>query len=133
MDVFYILQDMPPLIHESDIDATRVDLSKLMAWYLSHCNGVWEHGYGLSIVTLDNPGWMLKVNLIGTNLEGARMDPISEDSGLGPLNCADAPWIECGINDNEFVGASDPTQLPRLISIFNSLIDAQLSSDPDAG
>jgi hypothetical protein len=30
--------------------------SLLEAWYASRCDGEWEHGYGISIETLDNPG-----------------------------------------------------------------------------
>jgi hypothetical protein len=93
-----------------------------MAWYSSHCDGDWEHQQGISIQTLDNPGWLLKVNLIGTNLEGATMIPISEDCD-DSSNPAGDVWIDCRIREHEFVGASDPTQLPRLITIFSSMID----------
>ena len=109
---------------KDDIDPTRVDLSKLIAWYLSHCDGEWEHGYGVSLTSLDNPGWLLKVNLIGTNLEGSAMEAISEDSDEGPLRGEGQPWIECAVSENQFVGASDPSQLPRLIATFNTLIDS---------
>ena len=114
---------MAIVIHCAKIDPARVDLSKLMAWYSAHCDGEWEHGYGVSITTLDNPGWILKVNLVGTNLEGASMVPISEDLDVGPLEGDGLPWIECYIREDQFVGASDPTQLSRLISTFNALID----------
>ena len=94
-----------------------------MAWYTSHCDGDWEHHKGFSIQTLDNPGWLLRANLIGTNLENATMLPISED--CDKLSNPDADgWIDCRIREREFVGASDPTQLPRLIQIFSSLIDS---------
>lgn len=112
-------------------DAKAVDLSKLMSWYSRHCDGEWEHGYGVSIRSLDNPGWILEINLLGTNLEHADMPAISED-------CDDdthpeiSPWIACWIQDKKFKGASDPTQLPRLIAIFNALIDAhELQPKPD--
>lgn len=38
-------------------------LKGLQDWYCSQCNGDWEHGYGVSIETLDNPGWSLKIEL----------------------------------------------------------------------
>src|SRR5437588_3314313 len=34
----------------------------------SHCNRDWEHQYGISIENLDNPGWYLPVDLLGTEL-----------------------------------------------------------------
>ncbi len=41
----------------------------LQSWYANHCDGVWEHTSGVRIDTIDNPGWSLKVDLIGTELE----------------------------------------------------------------
>jgi len=101
-------------------DPKSVDLSRIIGWYQKQCDGEWEHANGISIGTLDNPGWILKVSLLGTDLEGAEMPPLSE--GCEP----DLPiWIDCSIHDDMFVGACDPTQLPRLIALFNRLIDAR--------
>jgi hypothetical protein len=45
----------------------------VMGWfarsYEAQCNGDWEHGFGASIDTLDNPGWLLKVDLAGTDCD----------------------------------------------------------------
>ena len=45
-------------------------LTQLQKWYLSQCDGDWEHTYGIGIGTLDNPGWSLKINLVGTSCSG---------------------------------------------------------------
>ena len=45
-------------------------LTQLQQWYLSNCNGDWEHTYGVSIGTLDNPGWSVKIELTGTPCDG---------------------------------------------------------------
>ncbi len=100
-----------------------VDLSKLMEWYSAHFDGDWEHSSGVSIEILDNPGWLLKVNFVGTNLADVEMTGLSEGCDE-PSHSESSPWISCSIQDCEFVGASDPRQLPRLISVFNALIDA---------
>ena len=42
----------------------------LQDWYKNQCNDEWEHDYGITIGTLDNPGWDVKIDLIGTSLEG---------------------------------------------------------------
>ena len=44
-------------------------LARLEAWYLRQCNGDWEHLYGVTIETLDNPGWSVTIDLTGTKLE----------------------------------------------------------------
>ncbi len=45
------------------------DFLWLLKWYCKHCNGDWEHGTGIHIDTLDNPGWSIKINLEDTELE----------------------------------------------------------------
>jgi len=88
---------------ESDGSATRF----LQEWYHSQCDGDWEHGYGVAIGTLDNPGWTITVNLDGTDLEGRTLDRqkvdrsehdwwhawsdgLTFDCAAGPLNLDDA-------------------------------------------
>jgi len=43
-------------------------LQQLQDWYFAQCNGDWEHRYGVTISTLDNPGWTLEVDLTNTCL-----------------------------------------------------------------
>ncbi len=47
---------------------SMTDIERLQAWYLAQCDGEWEHGFGPTISTLDNPGWSVKVDLKGTEL-----------------------------------------------------------------
>ena len=47
----------------------RETIERLQDWYKLNCNGEWEHSYGYSISTLDNPGWTIKIDLAGTCLE----------------------------------------------------------------
>lgn len=35
-------------------------VTRLAQWYASQCNGEWEHSNGLTIVTTDNPGWVVE-------------------------------------------------------------------------
>ena len=45
-------------------------LTQLQRWYLDQCDGEWEHSFGVAIDTLDNPGWIVKVDLTDTRLTG---------------------------------------------------------------
>ena len=86
-------------------------LERLQAWYLSHCNTDWEHTYGISIGTLDNPGWTLEVDLADTELFGKPFETVQE---LG-----DTPeWLHCSVRDGKFMGACGPLRLATIISIF---------------
>ncbi len=44
-------------------------LKRLQEWFETNCDGEWEHAYGVLIATLDNPGWTIKIDLMGTYLE----------------------------------------------------------------
>lgn len=46
----------------------------LQDWYFENCNGDWEHTYGITIETLDNPGWQLKICLEDTKYENIGID-----------------------------------------------------------
>lgn len=81
-------------------------------WYEAQCDGDWEHGFGASIDTLDNPGWLLKVDLAGTDCDGRILDRISH-------NCEhELDWWTCWTEDNVFRGAGGPLQLRSLLEAF---------------
>ena len=44
-------------------------LTRIQNWYKTNCDGDWEHSYGFSITTLDNPGWTVRIDLEDTALE----------------------------------------------------------------
>lgn len=44
----------------------------LQAWFSVNCNGDWEHGAGITIGSLDNPGWTVKIDIEFTPLEHVR-------------------------------------------------------------
>ena len=48
-------------------------IARLSDWYQSQCNGTWEHELGIVIDTIDNPGWLVKIDLRGTASEGKRV------------------------------------------------------------
>jgi hypothetical protein len=35
------------------------DVQALDDWYQSRCDGLWEHRYGVTVETCDNPGWLM--------------------------------------------------------------------------
>lgn len=88
-------------------------LARLERWYAAQCNGDWEHTYGVSIGTLDNPGWSLKVDLADTYLLGRPFQEINERQGSD-----DRDFFYCGVRDRQFVGYCPPHRLRELISIF---------------
>jgi hypothetical protein len=91
---------------------TEPVLSQLQQWYASQCDGDWEHGYGVSIGTLDNPGWTIKVDLRGTNLDGKTLAEKKHNYD------DDTDWYIVRTADNQFEGAGGPTKLEEMIREF---------------
>ena len=103
-------------------------LIRIQQWYASQCNGDWEHQFGVRIDTLDNPGWLVRIDLAGTSLEHQGFPEIAE--GVGAERHPDATrWIYCWLRGNVWEGAGDETQLTRLLQVFLDWADAA-SADP---
>src|SRR4051812_27638192 len=73
-------------------------LERLQAWYFNQCDGDWEHGHGVRIETLDNPGWSLKVNLLDTDLEDRVFARIE-------IERTTMDWLHAWKAENEFCAA----------------------------
>ena len=95
------------------------DLDWLMNWYVRACNGDWEHTYGIKIDTLDNPGWLLEIDLKETPLEG-----LTFESRHGEPAADLQEWRELGswwtakANGRHFTSACGPTDLEHVIKVF---------------
>jgi len=90
-------------------------VEQIQAWYESQCNGNWEHQHGISIDTLDNPGWTVSIDLAGTNLESVTIPPYQHDA-------SDKDWFFCEIKEGKFTGNGSPDKLSTILEIFVSLL-----------
>ena len=97
-------------------------LPRLQCWYAAQCNGDWEHEFGVNITTLDNPGWLVKINLAGTPLDGKTFDPIREPIGDRFQKSED--WLDCRVEEGLWRGAGDKTKLARILEEFLSWAEA---------
>jgi hypothetical protein len=86
-------------------------IQQLEAWYSAQCDGDWEHGYGIKIDTVDNPGWSVVIDLSGTPLAEA---PFSEIKNLEP----EREWIHCVVKDRRFEGHGGPGMLHHILRGF---------------
>jgi hypothetical protein len=55
-------------------DEPRDALYLLQRWYVAQCDSEWEHGFGVEIGTLDNPGWCIRIDLNHTALGAVERD-----------------------------------------------------------
>src|SRR5438874_7686272 len=90
----------------------------LQQWYFEQCNGDWEHQYGVSIDTLDNPRWTLKINLINTTLDKKPFEALKiERSKTDWVFCSVKPWTKSW-DEHVFEAAGGPFNLEEMIQIF---------------
>ena len=99
-------------------DEPRDALYLLQRWYLGRCDGEWEHGYGVSITTLDNPGWSLRIELKDTPL-AHRLEPWSK------FERSEHDWLHWRIEAGVFDAASGPTNLNEAILAFLDVAGAR--------
>lgn len=107
---------------------TQVDaLAGLQEWYAAHVNGNWEHTYGVSIGTLDNPGWVLKIDLIDTELVNCVFNEVKHQGS------EDIDWYHCRVAGNVFEAFSGPRRLVDVIVIFLQWAARSSGVTPTAG
>ncbi len=92
-------------------------IDKLQSWYLSHCNGDWEHSSGVSIGTLDNPGWTIDIDLENTNLQTTNFKEISFGVGDNAQTSGN-DWMVCKVEDKIFKARGGPLKLEEMLRIF---------------
>ena len=90
-------------------------LARLQNWYAAECNEDWEHSYGITIETLDNPGWLLFIDLVDTSLESASLAPTK-------ASMSDSDWVQVEISEGRFRGTGGVTNLEQLIELFFELV-----------
>jgi hypothetical protein len=88
------------------------ELRQLQDWYLAQCDRDWEHGHGVAITTLDNPGWSVTIHLEGTVLESRPFATVEENYAH------DTDWLRCWLEDGRFEAAGGPLQLTQMLRIF---------------
>ena len=90
------------------MDVTFV--TRLQNWYLTNCDGDWEHTYGISIDTLDNPGWIMKFDLADTCLQDLQYNK--------QINNGTFDWLFIKVADKVLEASGDPSKLTTILTIF---------------
>jgi hypothetical protein len=86
--------------------------SLLEEWYASRCDGEWEHGYGISIETLDNPGWRVRIDLHDTPKESQTLERQTIKTQ------SENDWIQYWVEDKTFHIACGPLNLSEGVELF---------------
>ncbi|MFI1628153.1 immunity 53 family protein [Streptomyces noursei] len=88
-------------------------LDWLQHWYASHCDGDWEHEWGVTIGTLDNPGWTVKIDLEETDLADREYprQQVTRD---------EHDWVMAWTSDRTFHIACGPGNLTEALTLFRA-------------
>ncbi len=95
-------------------------LSWLQDWYLSRCDGDWEHDWGIEIGTLDNPGWSMTIDLVNTPLAAAGFDKVF-------VTRSTRDWVSCEVVQAKFKAYCGPQNLLEVIERFRAWSEANTS------
>lgn len=112
------------IIEDATNDIIKVSMSFdnslewLFKWFSNQCDGDWEHGMGVNIETLANPGWLIKINIEETVLQSKEFEKIS-------FKRSEDNWISCQINDIFFEGHCGLFNLPEVLNIFREWAESE--------
>ncbi|MGH3133792.1 MAG: Imm53 family immunity protein [Gaiellaceae bacterium] len=86
-------------------------LGALQAWYAAHCDGDWEQEFGVTIGTLEDGCWELRVDIVGTSLAGSEL--ARDRTARTP-----ADWLEVWCDGYTFRAVGGPENLGELLAAF---------------
>jgi hypothetical protein len=89
---------------------------KITEWYISQCDGDWEHAYGIKIETTANAGWLVICDLQFTNLQSSEL-PLTQS------NNSKNDWYNIKIDKMKFIAGGDLNKLEFLLNEFIRLIE----------
>jgi hypothetical protein len=86
-------------------------LARIQRWYLDCCDGEWEHDYGVTIESLDNPGWRVHVDLRHTPLD-------DRDHESAEVHRSEADWLVTRRDGSRWEAACGPLNLDEALEAF---------------
>ena len=86
-------------------------LDRLDAWLKDQSDGLWEHSYGVTIESADNPGWGMDVDLVGTPLGAVPFEEVR-------FRESESSWYGCSRDATQWHGGGSLGALPAILSVF---------------
>ena len=90
------------------------NLKFLQDWYTSQCDGDWEHTYGITITTLDNPGWSITIDLENTGFEE---NYINENVDLSKND-----WYSITNTNKQLIASCDSNKLNFMLEKIRNVL-----------
>jgi hypothetical protein len=101
----------------------QVTLDWLQTTFATFCDGDWEHYYGITIETLDNPGWRVTIDLVDTDLAPHAFPPVD-------YAASEQDWVHCRVREGRFEGFGGPYNLTDILRLFRTWVDTIRAGEP---
>ncbi len=85
-------------------------------WFLAQCDGEWEHSFSIKIESLDNPGWSLRIDVAGTEIQNLVI-PYKLFEGT------EGNWYGIKLENKIFEAFGDPLKLEFLLNEFKRIVE----------
>lgn len=85
-------------------------------WFKNNCDGDWEHGNGIQITTIDNPGWDVEIDISNTSLANIEIPWVLNESSK-------QDWYGVKIENHVFNASGDSGKLTFLLGLFKEMIE----------
>jgi hypothetical protein len=86
-------------------------LARIQEWYRGRCDGDWEHSYGMKVETLDNPGWLVTVDL-----EDTPWEQLAAPRSI--VQRSETDWVQIEIAQGKFIGCGGAGNLEEILERF---------------
>ncbi len=88
----------------------------LQDWYVEMCDGLWEHQYGVTIETVDNPGWSVDIDLKKEIYGQFSIELVSVENN-------EHDWFFYEVREGTFGASGGPRNLIDILLAFQSVIN----------
>ncbi|NBB51529.1 rhodanese-related sulfurtransferase [Rhizobium sp. CRIBSB] len=93
------------------------EIAWLEQYLLGHANGEWEHDFGITIQSSDNPGWVVTIDLSEMARESLTVDPVTK------TRKSETDWITLERKDHSLIGTCGPANLAALLRLMKSSVE----------
>lgn len=90
-------------------------LNKVERWFADQCDGDWEHSHGISIETLDNPGWYVEISILETEWAETLIPLVN-------MERSDSNWFRFEVSQGKFTASGGISNLGEILSKFLSIV-----------
>lgn len=88
----------------------------LTGWFQKNCDGDWEHENQIQIYTVDNPGWVVRIDLKETPLEGVEIE-------YKFVEHSENDWYGFSVKNSVYDAGGDLSKLEFLITSFREIVE----------